>query len=102
MGSLSNVNFAPYSTGGQNLKKAMGVSAMTQTREGTNMAGGKSDMLTQSLMNRENNRVQTKAAIANPFQEENKSKSTGIGNLEIGVQKTVLGGKIGSIVSKLV
>ena len=102
MSSLSNVNFAPYSSGGQNLKKALGVNALTRNRQSNGVLGGGSDMLNKSLMDRENKRVETSPAITNPLQNKTKSANVGLGSLEQGVQKTVLGGKIGTIVSKLI
>ncbi len=99
MSSLSNVNFAPYSTGGQNLKRAMGVNALTQNRQTNGVIGGGSEMLNKSFMDRENKRVEVSPAIANPLDSKRGFLDSG---LDQGMQKTVLGGKVGTIVSKLI
>ena len=100
MSSLSNVDFAPYSTGGQNLKRAMGVSALKLTHSGP--AGMGSDLRHKSLMDREGMKVETKPAIASSLGKDISSPKIGLNSLDKGVQQTVLGGKIGTIVSKLI
>ena len=100
MSSISNVDFAPYSTGGQNLKRAMGVSALKLTHGGP--AGMGSDLLHKSLMDREGMKVETKPAIASTLKKTVGLQNFGVNKSGNGLEQTVLGGKIGNIVSKLI
>ena len=102
MSSVSNADFAPYSMGGLNLKRSLGVSALTKTQEQSGLVGQSPDMLSKNLMDRENYKIKTSAAV--PSALENNTLSGNLGNsiLDNDLQQTILGGRTGIIVSKLI
>jgi hypothetical protein len=101
MSSLTNVNYAPYSRDGLNLKSALGANVLHRTRHQGSLVGKGFDLLNQNLMDREDKKIETETTLKSQVVDHTKP-FVGIMDLGGDDQKTVLGGKIGMIVSKLI
>ena len=102
MSVLSETDYSSYSMAGLNLKNSLGVNALTRSVSQSDQGGEESAAVNKGLLNSRISTGLPGSALAGPFDRDSLSNDLGAKTMDTGAQSTILEGRTGTILSKLV